>query len=289
MFYSQVLFYTISLSIICFFIIKGPITVRKFISTFPIVSRKNWYVTTYFAVLLVMPFLNVAIFNLKKETKLRLIIIGIFLFSIISTIFCYTDQFNLNGGYSLLWYCFMYFCGSYIKEYGVRISKKFLFIILLLPLSKFLIQYSSNTFHFLAGHDTIFYNYNSFPVFLASIIIFNFFVNLRVKTLNEIYQTVIRLLGKTSFAVFYLHSFVLIRDYLWVKMGSEDYLNSVFVFVHLLVCITLVYFICSCIEILRMRFFEITQIDRCLINLSNYLDTKYSMNWGYFFWKKSFL
>lgn len=271
-FYATILFYSLVLFAV-FFITNGDeIEFKTVLSIFPIIcGRGNWYVTVYFVVLLISPILNLVAMKLDKVIYRRMIIILFIVFSVLPTVFFWIDQFDLHDGYSILWYSYLYLVAAYIRKYGVKIKNGILYLMLisivLLPISRFAVDYVMSIVNnsMLSGLQSALFCYNSFPVFLSSFSIFVLVIKSGTKEKKNWKDSVILFLGKTSFAVFYIHSFVLIRNKIWLVMGSERYIDSVFQVLHGIVCILIVYIVCSIVEEIRLLLFKYVRIDS-LIN-----------------------
>lgn len=273
-FYSQILFYTIVLTTVCLIFGIDELSLENLIYVIPVMSRKNWYVTAYFCLLFLMPVLNYVIQTFEREKMRKMLIVQFVLFSVMHTLFFYTDTFHLASGYSVWWYTFVYFVGGYYRKYSIHIDRKCYLaslLILLLPFSKFLMDHIGVRFSTVSGYGEALYNYNSFPVFAVAICLFDLFVR-RIHLQFKCTEKIIFFLAKTSFAVFYIHTFVLLRDWLWLALGSEKFIGSGMVFLHMVASVCLVYLVCTVIEYCRLWFFYVTGIDKYVVNVANYMD-----------------
>lgn len=115
-------------------IIRGVINLFNFSA-----NDYAWYVEMYVGLFLVIPFLNILYNNLKtKENKIKLLVVLLFIFSLTSTLkFFYPTCFTINAfsdywiaGYPILYF----FLGKYLREFPLKLSKKKMFIILVLTL-----------------------------------------------------------------------------------------------------------------------------------------------------------
>ena len=119
-----VLFYSVGIHIYCKqykknYYVGSDITVEFY----PIIFRRYWYFTAYFAMYLFLPVINKGIASLtKNEFKLVVLsILGLFAF--------WRDYknpkkdvFQLNEGMSVLWLLTFYLTGAYIGKYDVVYS-----------------------------------------------------------------------------------------------------------------------------------------------------------------------
>ena len=280
-FYATILFYTVVLTIICYSTGLAKVNFDSLTSTFPIVAgRGNWYVTVYVVVLTVSPLLNVVAQTLEKAVYRRLMYILFVLFSLIPSVICWVDQFDLQKGYSVLWFVYLYLLAAYIRRFGVKIKIGFalpmILSLVILPLVKYVIVifFSSTA---IEKAQYALYGYNAFPVFLASVAIFCLVVNSDRRIKSKVLSAIIFYLGKTSFGVFFIHSFVLLREKLWIGLGSKFYIGSPLQFVHCACCVLSVYLICSLIDTVKSTIFRYLWIDRLIKRISGKLDEKFSL------------
>ncbi len=280
-FYSTVFFYSLILTAILVATNKVNLDLKTVLSVFPIVgSRSNWFVSVYFAVLLISPLLNLIINSIDKTKYTMMLIVLFVLFSVFPTLFFWSDQFDLNDGYSILWYSYLYLVSAYIKRYGIQLKTSLLVIMLfsitILPLSKIMISlFLSSTP--LAIAENMFYAYNAFPVFFSALALFVLTIRKDEATEKHWYNTIVLFLGKVSFGVFFIHSFVLIRDRLWVFLGSEAYIGSALQLLHAMICILLVYAVCSIVDFGKTLFFKYCGIDSLILRVSKHLDEHFSL------------
>ena len=119
--YFQVLFYTLTIGAIFYFIMPDCVSKKQMIQYLIPIFNCYWYFTAYFALFFIIPFLNKMIKNLSdKEVKILLITITV-IYSALPTLF-YNQIFNLNAGYSFIWLMFLYLTGACIKRLSSTIN-----------------------------------------------------------------------------------------------------------------------------------------------------------------------
>ena len=122
-FWLQIIFYTISITLIFALFSKSSVKPSDWLSAFtPISSGQYWYMSCYFGLMLIAPFLNQAILTIKQELLLPIISGGFVYFSIIPTIFK-KDSLGLWGGYSVLWMILLYMTGAILNR--LEFEKRF--------------------------------------------------------------------------------------------------------------------------------------------------------------------
>lgn len=112
----------------------------------PIISGDYWFITSYFLLMLCVPFLNGVINNIDIDRFQKILFAGIIIFSIVPSFlpWCDTNIFN-NGGASPVWFCILYLSGAYIRKSGIKVKTSFLssaliVIITIIFSSKLIIQ-----------------------------------------------------------------------------------------------------------------------------------------------------
>ena len=189
--------------------------------------------------------------NKVNQIQLGLIIVGLTtLFYIIPTLI---STFISGGGYLTSYFTFgtMYMIGAYIQKYGnFKLNKISIYVG---TASSFLIIASIiwNDYHMSTQADIMYLAHkgNSIVGLLAAIGIFTVFKNLKCK-----YNRWINILASTTFAVYLIHNNPIISDWLWNTVVYADrYLESPFFLLHMLGVTTLIFGVCSILELMRLR------------------------------------
>lgn len=129
--WGQVVFYCVVSYLISSLLINNNFSVTKLIACFfPVVIKKYWFFTAYFILMLLSPFLNKILNNSTK--KELYILCGVFFV----LAYLYTKQplatvFNLNNGYSVLWFICLYIFAGTLRLHPINIKKRYLLIVYL--------------------------------------------------------------------------------------------------------------------------------------------------------------
>lgn len=83
---------------------------------FPVIGKRSWYFTCYFALAFLSPFLNEMVELLGKQKLKRLLATMLVLFSGITTVFFF--DMNGDGGKGIVHMVMLYLIGRYIRVYG---------------------------------------------------------------------------------------------------------------------------------------------------------------------------
>lgn len=221
--WADVFFYSIAGFAVVFLISRdNTLTAIHALSyLFPIVSQKYWYMSIYFALYFMIPFYNKLIYALDKRTHAWILLIMLTGISVISTMLN-RDSFNISGNIScsFAWISIMYFLGAYIKKYGLNLSKKKCFV--LIVISEFLICASDLIlvrYRTLFGNAIVLKKYSSFAVVALSIAVFVFVLNMKLKVGPKM-SRVIKSFSVASLAVYLTHTHPDIF-YRWIVNGFK--------------------------------------------------------------------
>ena len=99
----QVAVYTVSITVLLCFLIPSSVSATQWLKAFfPVMSGQYWYFSSYVALFLFIPLLNMILEKMEKR-QLRFCLGMILLFfSCFQTLF-YSDVFGTNDGYSAIW------------------------------------------------------------------------------------------------------------------------------------------------------------------------------------------
>lgn len=90
-------------------------------AAFPLLTDAYWFFTTYFALMLLSPFLDRVFGGLERKRAVGLLLTMVFLFSLFTDLAALVgeDPFRVSGGCRLVWFVTLYLTGAYFKRYGV--------------------------------------------------------------------------------------------------------------------------------------------------------------------------
>lgn len=176
--------------------------VGKLFATF---RGEYWFISTYFALCLFIPFLNKIIHTIsQKEFQYFL-----FLFTSVGIIwpfFVDSEEFvAFNSGFSLIFFFFLYFVGAYIRLYGAFFKdftrNQYLIGYLILALVTGILQFGLPEIDFL--------NYNGPFEFTMSYFIFMYIKNVKVNSVK------INTIATYTLSVYLVHEQTEIREFIW--------------------------------------------------------------------------
>ncbi len=259
-----VAFYSILGYIVALFCGFSNFSLSELIQYFtPVASSEFWFVTVYFGLYTVSPFINLFIDRLEKKTYLALLSVLTILYVIVPSIFWYSSWIGIGKGYTLSWFIYLYLIGAYIRKYYNinNISKQCSrWIVIVCIVSAFLplvVCILSNIASLLIfskttdGHD-LWFN-NSIIIFPLSIFIFLFFLHVKIaKQLTQI----INKIAISTLAVYLIHEHPLLREHIWDFFRSMISNNFYSIFTIYFLSIFTIYTLCTIIDFIRMIIFK---------------------------------
>lgn len=112
-----VIFYSV-LSTAVQFLCGDQLSVSDWILTFfPVTGRSYWFISCYFCMVILSPFLNQIPEKLKKEEFRKLLLTCLLIFSIVPTVFFMAEDIMTDAGKGLANMILMYLIGRYIRLY----------------------------------------------------------------------------------------------------------------------------------------------------------------------------
>jgi len=277
-----VLFY--SIAIIKYFTLYKPYKYKqqiKLMYFFPVLTKQYWYFTKFFGMYLFLPVVNKGIENIKKsEFKIMIItLIGVYIV-LKDYMVPHSDIFNMNRGYSVIFFLIFYLTGAYFgrfKKDRSLIEKTIYNIIYIL------IFFNSTILCFILPNYQInngnpkfkdkFINFlkylfitriNAIPMILQSITLMLFITNINY---NKFFAKIITFIGPLTFGVYLIHENKIIRAKIMknILKNYSSHLPYYTVIKIILVKALKIFGKCTIIDYLRNILFRICQIRRICI------------------------
>ncbi len=252
---GQVYFYSIGIFLIFTGLGIANFSLKKFIQAcLPITYNSYWFVSIYVVMYIFSPYINSFINSLSRENLFKFILIDLFLWCIIPTFLKVEIAFS-----QLAWFITLYSIGAYCRLYPNKYILNFKFNLNLSILMYSLTIASVIIFDLIGikiksigNNATYFMSGNKLLISICSISLFLTFKNLNIKT-NKLINTI----SSTTFGIYLIHDNNYVKPFLWrTILHNYSYLNSKYLILHAILCITLVFIICSFIDYLRMKLIE---------------------------------
>lgn len=270
-----VLFYSITIVVAFMLFGPEPISLKEVLKSFmPTLMGRYWFFTAYFGLFLLSPILNLLVSKSDyKQDVVFLIVLS--LFSIISVL---RDVFSLLGGFSVIWFVFMYLVGAIFKKYSLNrvFSKKTWYIIISSAfiatwLSKIVLHYTN--IPFLQNCSGILIDYVSPTIIAMAVGSLGVFSNLTCP-----YSKTISFIATSAFSVYLIHDNFFIRKYLIAKIYTMvNDLNVVLLALSIISSVVVIFSFCILIDKIRMYLFRIIKIDRLIKCIEDIMKVKINM------------
>lgn len=249
--------FTYSSVIFALFIATGkePFGIRELIKhLLPITFSQWWFVSAYFVLYLLSPYINIFLNSLDKKNYQRFLVLLTACWCIVPTLTGKSFESN-----NLLWFVYLYACAGYIRLYNPKTNVKGIIYILLSFLVTVLTFCSVIVFDvlgtkisFFRDNPTLFYGMQMLPILIISVLMFIGFKKISVRQ-----SRIINLISSATFGVYLIHDAGYVRLFLWRTIfRSASYSDSNFLILYSFVVIATVFVICTFVELIRIYFLE---------------------------------
>lgn len=275
----QVLFYTVLITALFSIFSPSSVSFLDWIKAiFPVMFNQFWYFSSYFALFLFIPLLNIILEKTEKRQLLIYIGVILFFFGAVQTLF-FSDAFGTNDGYSAIWLMVLYLVGGYIRKYDIgKNSKPWKFLIcyfimtVLTWLSKLCIELLTLCILGEVRAGNYFISYRSPFIFMAAIFLLLFFVNLKT---SPLWSKIIGLSSPMAFGVYLIHThplvfFEIFKDR-YIAYASLPWMPEILA---VFGTAAVIYLICSLIDLIRLQLFKMLHIRQILDSLEQRIRTK---------------
>ena len=225
---------------------------------FPILLKRNWFITDYILLMLFTPILNIIIKNIDQQTYKKLLI-GILTISCFIAGFIHQILPEISA--NLSWFIILYLLIGYIKNYvdlkftksthNLRVSIIMILVCFLSVVIFNLLGYKLNS-GFLLNHAATFSHYNNIIVLILSIELFLFFIKLPIFN-----NSIINIVSSTTIGIYLIHDNSLMRPYIWKTIFNvQSFYYNRFLVLYMIFAVLSVFIICSIIDIIRQNTIE---------------------------------
>ena len=227
----DVTFYSFIIKLIFMVFSPDSVSIPSLLSSFfSVTTGRYWFITIYFGLYLLSPFLNKMLSSFNKKQHFTLIIVLFVLLSVIVSIHPSIAGMNSGDGWGLTWFVFLYITAAWIRLYYTHKYNKYIFLSLYIFISlvvgtalflsyRFDIQFISKLINNL-------YRYDSVPVFISSICLFLF---LRDCNFNSTATSkIIIKISALTFGVYLIHAHPQLSPFIWEKLNLPQYMSKPF-------------------------------------------------------------
>lgn len=251
---GQVLFYSVFIFLICKFAFKMNLGIKDgLISIFPVMYNNYWFITTYILLYIFSNYINKFIKSISQKEFSVLIILLITIFSILPSVVNAKFQYSDFG-----WFIILYLIGAYIKIYGMKIkifdNKERILLIMLLSILAFISIYVLDKMYFILKIDPLKYStpLHQLIPFSISLLMFNFFCNLKVKN-----SRIINKVASCTLGVYLIHDNRFFKSILWLKIVKTNIISqSKYSIIFEFLAVAIIFCGACILEIIRQNTFE---------------------------------
>ena len=254
----EIEFYTLLLYIVTY-ILNNRVSIKDTIHIFlPLLYNTYWFMTAYIGLYFCIPLLNRFINSNSKEINRRNIFVLFLIFILSYSIFKGEQLVTINNTISnIVFFCYIYYNGAYIKKYDIKFlkNKKTITIILLLIILMLIYFMVLEGIYFFATKGKIstynieyYYGINSLFTYTISILVFYIFAK-RFSFNNRI----INYVSKSVLAIYLFQSHPIFGGKNIYKnlINSEMYYYNDLLYLYIFIYIIVIVILVCIIEIFR--------------------------------------
>ncbi|MGL5259885.1 MAG: acyltransferase [Lachnospiraceae bacterium] len=257
----QVLFYSITIPIVCYIFNIGGIRewgiYQWLIVVLPMQMEHYWFATSYLILYLISPFLAAGIKTMSKKRLEVILCVMIFVFSELKSLIpmlLSTDKY----GYDFGWFICLFLIAGYIRMYGMPVintKEKAAILYLLSVFFVFAIGFVSarigTEIDAFSYYSNMAYSYNYILVLSASLGLFLYFLYRKIN--HNLISRIILKISPLTFGVYLLHENIAIRS-LWQDwFGVYLYKNSFYFIPHMILVVSIIFVIGCSVEYIRIK------------------------------------
>lgn len=216
--------------------------------------------STYVALIILYPLINLIINNISKQNYLMILFIG-FLYVAIRPVFLLTST------NSLILFIYLYMIGAYIRKYDIvffldrelKINLiAWLCIILFVLISIYLYNLTKNRL-FLKSASYPMANYSAFMLFLST----SFFMYIKNKI--RIKNRTINIVSSHTLGIYLIHEHIILKDFIWNDIFPLHlYINSSYFYPIFFFCAIVLFLSSLIIDCIRKELINIGIIKKIL-------------------------
>ena len=253
--WGQVFFYSVAIFALSIALGLDRFSAVRFVkSLFPVTTEAWWFVTAYFVMFLLHPFLNKLLHALDQRQYQRLLLLLLFIWCVVPTFTTFPLASN-----ELCQFLLIYTVGGYIRLYGdkMKLKSRHFFLLWLAAalvtwLSAVVLMVLGKKAAVFADHAAYFYGRLSLPTLLGAVFFFMIFVKMKIPA-SKFINTV----SSAAFGVYLIHDSAVIRPLLWEKVfANAGYQESLLLIPYSIAAALIVYAVCTLIDLARIHTVE---------------------------------
>lgn len=243
---------------------------RKEILTaiFPIMRGRYWYLTAYFEMLLFVPFMNIIVRHITRNTALTTLSLFFIMVVLLPLIFSpRRNPFGLGSGKNAFALMLFYFMGAFIRKFKIDqiFTKKTWWKIIIATLivgwgSKLILALGRVNYGWKINPNLLAKGSNVSPI--ALICAFAFFCIFKNVDFKAHWHKILKLFSAASLGVYLIHWAIYPVLQYQVMIPGRKNLNPFLLVIMVLIIAVLVDLICTMIDICRIYLFNFLHINQ---------------------------
>ena len=240
---------------------------------------RYWFFTAYVGMFLISPFVNLGLKHFDKKQDMAVFLSLLIIFSILPTILSQDMAFNLNQGYSVLWFVVLYYTGGLIHKYEIFKwfkSYKWLLIYIGCILISWMIRYWLESFGLIEPGFALysFDCYLSVLYFIGGIALFCVFKNMNITKPFSV--SVIKFFAPVCFGVYLIHDNMSFAYYfLDGKFTFLAQMNPILMVISVILFGLGIFVVCALIDWIRELLFRKLKVKSRFANFEENIYSKF--------------
>ena len=259
----QILFYSVVIFMVSIALNLSIFSKKAMLdSFFPISMNQWWFASTYFVLLLLTPFINIALTSMSKGLYQRALLLALIMWCILPSLSGLYPKFTIISPQfsNLIWFITLYSLSAYIRLWHTTLShtSKYYFVIamgsfIVTFLSAVLFDYLNVIQKSIVFNPTALYDLTSITILIGTVATFLGFLQIKINN-----SKIINTISSATFGVYLLHDHPnIIRPLIWGTIfKNASYTDSNMLIPYSIMVIALVYLTCTFIELLRIHIIE---------------------------------
>lgn len=264
--WMEVVFYSLIIRIMFFITGQKTFSIVSLISCFvPVMTGRYWFITIYFGLYLLSPFLNIAIKAMTKRQFTALNVVLFLLFSVWNSLHPSIAGMNSGGGWGLAWFVVLYCAAAWFRFYRANDNKckrGGILVFTAIPVCMTLLLGIANTLNIGIAQTIIhhWYSYNAVPAYLMSLGLMDFFIHINVK--NSLISKAITKIAPLTLGVYLIHAHADLSPWMWETLNMPQFMEHWnFPLVQIGVMVG-VFMVCIGLDWIRKSLFRIIRLSR---------------------------
>ncbi len=251
--WMEVVFYSAVIRLLFMVVGYKPISIGSIISCFvPVFTGRYWFITIYFGLYLIAPFLNVTIHAMNKKQHTMLNVLLFFLFSVCVSAHPSMAGMNSGGGWGLAWFVVLYFFAAWFRLYYQPnhryVGKLLLWVGISMGVAMVYVFVGSKI-NLARVISENWYRYDSVPTCIATLCLFAAFLNINIE--GKWISKLITIVAPTTLGAYLIHAHADFSPWSWEVLNLPEKMNSAFFCLIQMGVVLVIYIGCTVVDLLR--------------------------------------